>query len=158
MDNESIQEIADECARLLSGRSPGKIFQFDSSSLAIDFGLRTDGYLFTSVEPANPRFYLIKRRVRDLEKLSRPLTQFPLTLRKELSGTRLISLTKDAADRIVRLAFAGTDEIGNDRNATLVAQLTGRSANLLLIDAGNRVIQTLRTSEVPGQRIGEHYQ
>src|SRR3954454_19027302 len=123
MDNESIQEIADECARLLSGRSPGKIFQFDSSSLAIDFGLRTDGYLFLSVEPANPRLYLIKRRVRDLEKLSRPLTQFPLALRKELSGTKLHSLTKDSQDRIVRFGFSGTDEVGHARNRSLIAQL-----------------------------------
>jgi predicted ribosome quality control (RQC) complex YloA/Tae2 family protein len=157
MDNESVQEIVDECAPLLTGRAPGKIFQFNSSSLAIDFGLRSEGYLFLSVEPANPRLYLIKRRVRDLEKLSRPLTQFPLTLRKELSGVRLNSLTKDPQDRIVRFAFTGTDEIGDARDRSLIAQLTGRSANLLLLDANEQIIQTLRTSEIPGQQVGERY-
>jgi predicted ribosome quality control (RQC) complex YloA/Tae2 family protein len=157
MDNESVQEIVDECAPLLTGRGPGKIFQFDAFSLAIDFGLRTEGYLFLSVEPANPRLYLIRRRVRDLEKLSRPLTQFTLTLRKELSGARLESLTKYPDDRIVCFAFTVADELAETRKRSLIAQLTGRSANLLLLDAGDLIIQTLRTSEIPGQQIGERY-
>lgn len=158
MDDASIQQIVDEIAPLLIGRAPGKIFQFGSFSLAIDFGLRREGYLFLSIEPGHPRLYLIKRRVRDLEQLSRPLTQFPLTLRKELSGTTLTAVSKDTQDRIVDLVFKGTDEIGNLRARTLVAQLTGRSANLILLDADDRIMQTLRTSEASGQLIGARYQ
>ncbi len=158
MDDASIQQIVDEIAPILIGRSPGKIFQFDSFSLAIDFGLRSAGDLFFSVEPAHPRLYLIKRRLRDLEKLSRPLTQFPLTLRKELSGTTVTSVTRDIHDRIVHFAFNGTDEIGNARVRILVAQLTGRSANLLVLDEDERIIQALRTSDVSGQQIGARYE
>lgn len=158
MDDASIQLIVDEIATLLIGRAPGKIFQFDSFSLAIDFGLRGEGYLFFSVDPTHPRLYLIKRRVRDLEKLSRPLTQFPLTLRKELSGATLTSLTKDDEDRIVRLSFAGADEVGNPRVRTLIGQLTGRSANLFLLDADGRVMQTLRTSDVFAEHLAARYQ
>lgn len=158
MDDASIQQIVDEIAPLLTGRAPGKIFQFDPVSLAIDFGLRRAGYLFVSVEPAHPRLYLTKRRVRDLEKLSRPLTQFPLTLRKELSGTTITSLTKDPADRIVFFAFKGTDEIGNARVRTLVAQLTGRSADLLLLNEDQRILQTLRVAAASAPQIGALYQ
>jgi predicted ribosome quality control (RQC) complex YloA/Tae2 family protein len=158
MDDESIQEIVNEIAPLLAGRAPGKIFQFAGASLAVDFGLRDAGYLFIAVEPAAPRIYLIKRRVRDLEKQSRTLTQFGQAVKKELAQTRLVSIKKDAADRIVRFAFAGEDDLGSDKTRTLVVQLTGRSANLLLLNEHDQIIQTLRSSKISGQRIGDTYQ
>src|SRR5712691_13208366 len=98
MDNASIKAIVAELEPLLIGRAPGKIFQLGPLSLAIDFRLR-EGYLFISAEPGLPRLYLIKRRVRDLEKQSIPSNQFALALRKELAGATLRALEKDAADR-----------------------------------------------------------
>src|SRR2546430_7843494 len=155
MDDESIKAIVKEIAPLLVGRTPGKVFQFAGASLAIDFGLRDAGYLFISVEPAVPRIYLLKRRVRDLEKQSRTPTQFALAVKKELAQTRLVSVKKDRADRILWFAFAGEDDLGNEKTRALVGQLTGRSANLLLLNERNQVIQTLRPSPPAGQRIGE---
>src|SRR6266852_7351241 len=134
MDDESIKEIVAEIEPLLAGRAPGKTFQLDSVSLAIDFHLRDHGYLFVRVEPAEPRIYLIKRRVRDLEKQSTAPSHIALALRKELAKAKVISAAKDPDDRIVRFRFAGEDELGNPNQRTLVAQLTGRSANLFLLD------------------------
>ncbi|HYX29685.1 MAG TPA: NFACT family protein, partial [Pyrinomonadaceae bacterium] len=156
MDDESIKLIVDELAQRLVGRAPGKIFQLGEMSFAIDFGLRDLGYLFLSAEPAAPRLYLIKRRVRELEKLSAPLKQFGLTLKKQLEQTRLRSIAKDVEDRIVRFVFAGQDDVGTSKTRILVAQLTGRSANLLLLDEQNKMIQLLRSSE-KSLRIGELY-
>jgi predicted ribosome quality control (RQC) complex YloA/Tae2 family protein len=158
MDDESIKEIVNEIAPLLAGRAPGKIFQFAGASLAVDFGLRDAGYLFIAVEPAAPRIYLIKRRVRDLEKQSRTLTQFGQAVKKELAQTRLVSIKKAAADRIVRFAFAGEDDLGSEKTRMLLVQLTGRSANLLLLNEQDQIIQTLRSSKSSGQRPGDTYQ
>jgi predicted ribosome quality control (RQC) complex YloA/Tae2 family protein len=157
MDEQSIQVIVDEITPLLTGRAAGKIFQLAPRSLAIDFGLRAAGYLYLSAEPAAPGLYLIKRRLRDLEKESRPLTQFAQILRKDLAQTKLVSIAKDKTDRIVRFTFAGPDELGNDRTRHLVTQLTGRSANLLLLDDRVTVIRALRPSQTTGQRIGDIY-
>jgi predicted ribosome quality control (RQC) complex YloA/Tae2 family protein len=110
-----------------------------------------------SAEPAAPGLYLIKRRVRDFEREGRPLTQFAQSLRKEIDRTRLVSIEKDKTDRIVRLTFAGPDELGNARTRHLVVQLTGRSANLLILDDGDAVIRVLRTSPTAGQRMGDTY-
>src|SRR5882724_7240543 len=158
MDDQSIKEIVNEIAPLLAGRAPGKIFQFAGASLAVDFGLRDAGYLFFAVDPAAPRIYLIKRRVRDLEKQSRTLTQFGQAVKKELAQTRLVSIKKDAADRIVRFTFAGEDDLGSEKTRMLVGQLTGRSANLLLLNEHDQIIQTLRSSKIIGQRIGDIYE
>ncbi len=157
MDNESIQEIVTEIASLLIGRAPGKIFQFGPATLAIDFGLRHQGYLFISAEPSLPRLYLMARRVRDLERQSVPLNRFGLGLRKELANTKLVSIAKHASDRVVQFGFAGEDDLGKPKQRTVIAQLTGRSANLLLVDAQETIIQAARPTDIAGQRIGESY-
>lgn len=157
MDDWTISAVVSEIAPPLLGRAPGKIFQLNQQSLAIDFGLRSEGYLFISVNPAQPRLHLIKRRVRDLEKQSLPLNQFSLALRKELSQTRVTSVQKVAGDRIVSLKFEGVDELGRQKQRGLIVQLTGRSANLLLLDQHDVIISQLRQSQT-GQVIGERYQ
>src|SRR5437879_1987551 len=122
MDDQAITEIVAEIQPLMVGRAPGKIFQLSAHSLVIDFRLRDHGDLFISAEPAQPRMYLVKRRVRDLEKQSVRLTQFGQSLRKELSNTTLRSIEKDPDDRIVWFHFFGADELGQKQERTLVAQ------------------------------------
>ena len=156
MDDQSIKAIVAEIEPLLTGRAPGKIFQLGPLSLAIDFRVR-DGYLFISAEPGLPRLYLIKRRVRDLEKQSIPLTQFALALRKELAGATLRELEKDSAERVVRFRFTGKDEFEQAKERTLIAQLTGRSANLFLLDSRDHLTHQLRPARGAGQQIGDEY-
>jgi predicted ribosome quality control (RQC) complex YloA/Tae2 family protein len=158
MDDSTISAVVSEIAPVLIGRAPGKIFQLDQQSVAIDFGLRHEGYLFISTNPALPRLYLIKRRVRDLEKLSLPSNQFTLTLRKELSQTRVTSIEKIPADRIVWFKFKGVDDLNQQKERTLVVQLTGRSANLLLLDQDDVIISRLRSGKTDGQSIAGRYQ
>src|SRR6266446_6489801 len=108
MDDQAIKEIVAEINPLIVGRAPGKIFQLSPRSLVIDF------------------------RLRDLEKQSLPLTPFAQGLRKELANTTLRSIEKDPDDRIVWFHFSGTDELGEKLERMMIAQLTGRAANLFL--------------------------
>jgi predicted ribosome quality control (RQC) complex YloA/Tae2 family protein len=154
---DTLKEIVDELDGLLRGRFLGKIFQLSASSLAIDFGLKGDGYLFISAEPASPRLYLIKRNVRELEKKSLSLSHFGQALRATLGGGKLISIAKDQDERIVRLSFLVADELGDYETRVLVAQLTGRSANLFLLDSSGNITQALRAPRGDGQQIGKPY-
>ncbi|HYR76417.1 MAG TPA: NFACT family protein [Pyrinomonadaceae bacterium] len=158
MDDQSISAVTAEIGPLLAGRALGKIFQLGPLSMAIDFRLRDHGYLFVSVEPAQPQLYLVKRRSRDLEKQSVPLSQFALALRKDLSNTTVCSVKKDAEDRVVRFAFAGQDELGRAIEHTLVVQSTGRSANLFLLDRLGVIVHRARPTRNPGQQVGETYE
>jgi predicted ribosome quality control (RQC) complex YloA/Tae2 family protein len=157
MDDQTLTEIIAEIEPLLVGRVPGKIFQLGPLSLVIDFRLRDHGYLFISVEPAQPRMYLVKRRVRDLEKQSVALTQFAQGLRKELSDTKVRTIRKDSGDRIVRLQFSGVDELGSMKGSTMIVQLTGRSANLFLIDPNGVITHQARPRKGIGQKTGDVY-
>ena len=147
---EVIRRVVKELRAELSGRYFGKIYQLSPVSFAIDFGLR--GYfLLISVDPSDPRFYLTHRRTKDLEKQSLPLNAFGQALRTRLSGAHFIEISKDPLDRIVRLTFRIDDIFWR-----LVVQLTGRTADVFLLDELNRIIAVLRES--PETRLNQRYQ
>lgn len=158
MNDQLIAAIVHELAPALKGRIWGKVWQLTRASLAVDFRLSDHCYLFISVEPNQPRLHLIKRTVRELEKQSLPPSNFLLTLRKQLGGARLVEIVKDEQDRIVHLSFMVETITGEPLRRTLIAQLTGRAANLLLLDEHGQIIDALRTPRGRGQEAGELYQ
>lgn len=151
MHYEIIQRVVEELRKALTGRFVGKIYQLGPVSFAIDFGLRGE-FLFISVDPANPRFYLIRRRTKDLEKQSVALNAFGQMMRSQLSGAHVVDISKDPLDRIVRLTFR-TEDVAFRR---LVIQLTGRTADVFLLDELNRIIAVLR--DQAQTRIHQFYQ
>lgn len=157
MDEQLINAVVAELRAKLAGRFLGKIFQLSPLSFAFDFGLRGGHYLFVSVQPASPRLYLIHRRVKDLEKQSMPLAQFGQMLRARLGGAELLTVEKDLGDRLVRLKLRSQTETGSLDLITLVIQLTGRAANLLLLDETDTILETLRPPKGEGQKPGETY-
>jgi predicted ribosome quality control (RQC) complex YloA/Tae2 family protein len=157
VNQETLNEIVDELNELLPGQYVGKIFQLSSLSLAIDFGLKENGYLFISIEPAQPRLYLIRRTGRELEKSSIPLSSFGQFMRVTLGGGSLLSLEKDESERVVRLSFAVPSDLGDTDVRVLIAQLTGRSANLFLLDATGQIRQAWRNPQGEGQQPGGLY-
>ena len=134
MHPQLLQQVVEELRTTLTGRYLGKIFQLSAVSFAFDFGLR-GAFLFVSVDPQNPRVYLVRRRVKDLERQSVPLGQFGQLLREKLT-TPIASVNKEPQDRIVRFAFGPQ---------TLIAQLTGRTADLFLLADGDVIEGALRT-------------
>src|SRR5919112_3329745 len=154
MNEQLIGEVVGEVARGLAGRAWGKVFQLSAASLVVDFRGR---YLFVSVEPGQPRLYLVSRTVRELERASLAPTPFALVLRKALGGATLREVKKDEGERVVRFVFDVPDAVGDVRGATLVAQLTGRTSNLFLLDSHERILDALRPSRGVGQETGEAY-
>ncbi len=157
MHQETLEAIARELDAALSGHFLGRVFQLSAFSLALDFGVREKGYLFISADPAPPRIYLIKRSPRELEKASVPLSSFAQAMRVTLGGGNVTAISKDENERVVRFSFSVPDEIGDSHDRALVAQLTGRSANLFLLDATEIIVNAWRAPQGDGQRIGEAY-
>lgn len=135
MHPQLLQRIVEELRTNLTGKYFGKIFQLSTVSFAFDVGLRGQ-FLFVSVDPANPRIYLIRRRLKELEKQSLSLGSFAQTLRTTLSNAPVTAVEKEPLDRIVRLKFD---------SKTLVAQLTGRTADLFLLGEDDLIEAVLRT-------------
>ena len=148
------QRVVEELRAALTGRFFGKIFQLTPLSFAFDFGLRGE-YLFISVDPVSPRLYLIRRRLKDLEKQSIPPNSFGQTMRSKLSGAHVVAILKDPLDRIVRVTLRIDDEPKGAIFRRLIIQLTGRTADLFLLDELHRIEVVLREGSA---RLGEQYE
>lgn len=157
MHQETLKEVVAELEDVLPGGFLGKVFQLAPASLAIDFHLRQHGFLLISVEPSAPRLYLMKRSVRELERTTISPSPFVQALRASLSQASVLSVAKDELERIVRFHFSTSSEDVNRPLTTMVAQLTGRSANLFLLDPDDKIVHALRRPRGEGQKVGELY-
>lgn len=157
MDLTTVTAIRSELQTALVGRWFGKVFPLSRFDLAVDF--RADGgkYLFISIEPADPRAYLITRKLRELEKASTNPSPFHLLLYKNLSGAELTSITQWKNERVLLFELESVSEVSMKRGFTLAAQLTGKSANLFLLDDELRIVSSARETIGEGQQVGEIY-
>jgi predicted ribosome quality control (RQC) complex YloA/Tae2 family protein len=157
VNETTLQAICAELETFLVGKKFGKIFPLSRFQIAIDFRLFDSQYLFISVEPSLSRVYLIKRRLRDLEKQAKNSSPFLLLLRSRLANAVLLKIYKFENERIAQFSFAASNEIGQAENCSIIIQLTGRSANLFLLDENNFVLDTLRETAGTGQEVGDRY-
>lgn len=147
MENFTLQAITDELTSLLVGRRLGKVYQLGTTDLALDLRLPDGRWLVVSTDPQRLALYLTTRTVRQLETEARSDTAFVSLIKKHLGSARLVSLDKLGYDRVVRCSFEAEDENGREVKRLLVIELTGRGANISLLDQAERVIATLRERE-----------
>lgn len=157
MNELTLEKTRTEIESEIVGKRFGKIFPISRLKLAIDFRAPNAKFLFISLEPAAPRIYLINRRLRDLEKLSINPSAFVMVLRKRLSNAVLKSVEKFPGERILRFFFMNQSDLGEIENYSLIVQVTGRSANLFLLDENDFIIDAIRETNGNGQETGTKY-
>ncbi len=157
MNERTLEKLTAELASVLTGQRFGKIFTLARLQLAIDFRLPDGAYLFISLEPSAPRVYLIKRRLRDLEKSSKNQTAFVMFLRKRLANARLDSIEKLKNERVLRFALITQNDLGAAEKYFFIIQLTGRSANIFLLDKNDFILDACRENIGDGQEIASRY-
>ena len=148
MNIELIEKVVPELSEALIGTKLRNVFQLSADRLAIAFVGEDFHLLFISVEPRDPRIYLIRRRLRDLKRGSIHPSHFAVSLEKLLTDSPVVGFDQIGADRVVQIGFS---------EHRLVAQLTGKSSNLFLLDNKGTVLQTSRKPIGEGQAVGSTY-
>ncbi len=69
---------------------------------------------------------------------------FCMLLRKYIQGARIVEVTQPARERMLLFRLACFDELGQASERTLAAELLGRNANLILVDADGRILDAAR--------------
>lgn len=124
----SLQLISEECRLLLLNARLDQVRQLDSRQISFQFyaGMRGRLDLLISLEPAHNWLYLSRLR---------PQSQTPdarvMLLRKMLQGQHLTALEQFSEDRVLRLEW--------QNGFALVLELSGRHANLFLLDPHNLI-------------------
>jgi predicted ribosome quality control (RQC) complex YloA/Tae2 family protein len=153
-----IKAVVEELSEVVAGRTLGVTYQVSPFTLVFDFRLREGDYLLVSADPRRPRIHLVRRKTRALEKSSLPPGSFAQYVRSTLRGAKVLAFVPVENERVVRIAFSKDRETGATENFTILAQLTGRSANLFVLDANNVILQALRPPRGEHQQIGQDYQ
>ena len=145
----SAQEIAGvvaEIAPVLTGGWVQKVFQ--PTPHAITLEVRASGHtlsLFFSVDPETARVHLLSRR------LPNPASppSFCQYLRAHIQGGHIDGVEQVQEDRIVRIRITAREGL-----RSLMAELTGRSADLLVLDAEDKILAALRSER---EKAGQLY-
>ncbi|MGH9766267.1 MAG: Rqc2 family fibronectin-binding protein, partial [Blastocatellia bacterium] len=143
MDNFLLQTVVNELEQLLKGQRLGKIYQLGATDLAVDLHLRDGRWLVISTDPQRLAIYLTARNPKQRGEELRTDTAFIALVKKYLGGARLAAVEKLGYDRVIYFDFDAEDEGGRTARRKLVVALTGRAANVLLIEE-SRVITSLR--------------
>ena len=143
MESFTLQALVTELAPLLTGHRLGKVVQLGNTDLAFDFHLRDGRWLWVSTDPNRLTLHLSSRSIRQADNEARTDTPFVALCKKYLSGARVCAMEYLGYDRVVHLSFVEEEEAGTEIARTLVIQLTGRSANVLVLE-NHRVLASLR--------------
>ena len=67
-----------------------------------------------------------------------------MLLRKHLQGAKLIDVTQEGFERVVRFTFETRDEMGFSCRRHLIAEVMGKYSNLMFTDDADKVVSVLR--------------
>ncbi len=130
-----IAAVIREIGPALTGGWIQKIFQPTPSSIVLE--VRTPGQtlpLLLSADPDTARLHFVSQKSPNPPSPP-PFCQF---LRAHVQGARVDSVTQVPGDRIVRIGLTA-----REGPCTLVAELTGRHADLLLLDGREKVLAAI---------------
>lgn len=130
--NELNAELAE--MRVDRVRQPGR---FD-----ILLGLRGSGknyQLLISANPAGPRIHLLDQK----QEVPAEAPMFCMLLRKHLQGGRLLSVETEDYERIFKLRFQTSNELGDRSEKTLLFECMGRHSNLILLNDENIILDAI---------------
>jgi predicted ribosome quality control (RQC) complex YloA/Tae2 family protein len=141
LDAICLSAVLAELKPRLTGGKVDKIYQPSRDEIVLN--LRSAGKnmrLLLSGNPSQPRLHLT-----DLprENPAQP-PMFCMLLRKHLTGGRILSVIQPPLERTVRLSMEVIDEMGDRVPRALVLEALGRRANVILLDADNRIVDCMR--------------
>lgn len=143
---EDIAAVVAEIVPVLTGSWIQKIFQPALHGITLE--CRGQGQtlsLFIAADPDIARLHLLSRR------LPNPVTPPPFCqfLRAHIRGAKIDEIDQVRGDRIVRIRIAA-----RKGPCMLIAALTGRKADVLLLDGADRILMTLNQGQ---ERSGQPY-
>lgn len=147
MENFYLTAVVREIAPEIEGRSVARVSMW-ATTLLIDLKLSGGRRLLASLDPASPALFLSSH----FALASRSANPFLSLVRKHLFEAKLIDIRKPPLDRIVQLDFERSDATGEKVQASLVLELTGRSANAYLLDSQGKSIGSLFEREAARAR------
>ena len=141
MDGITFYHICRELDARLSGARVDKIQQPERDELILTLRCPGENLMLLLSASADCG----RAQITDLKK-SNPLEppQLCMLMRKHLIGGRLMRVRQLNADRVLCFEFEHTDELGDRAKKQLICEFMGKHSNLILLDAGGRIMESAR--------------
>lgn len=133
--------IVDELKNILLFGKVDKIYQPEKDELTLS--VRThDGTrrLLLSAATSNPRLHLTEQSRQN--PINAPL--FCMILRKHLTGGKIVAITQQGFDRVVKLDIECYTEMGDLTQKSLIIEVMGRHSNIILVQSDNKIIDSIK--------------
>ena len=122
-----------------------KIYQPSREELVLS--LRKSGFnkkLFITVKGGMSRIHFTNNAPENPD--SPPM--FCMLLRKHLQNGKLTEIKTDGFERVLSLCFISSNEMGDKVKITLVLELMGNMANIILLDSEGRIIDAVKRTGI----------
>ena len=80
---------------------------------------------------------------------------FCLLLRKRLSGAWVTDIEQDNLERILKINFSGTDELGDKTNYSLIIEIMGKYSNIIFVGKDGKIIDSMKRVDENKSHIRE---
>ncbi|MGP1433136.1 MAG: Rqc2 family fibronectin-binding protein [Catonella sp.] len=140
-DGSVVAGMTHELKNCLTGGYITKIAQPEKDALVLTVkNNRTQYKLFLSANASLPLAYITS------ENRKSPMTapNFCMLLRKHLGNAKILEVYQPEFERIIRLKTEHLDEMGDLSVKYLVIELMGKYSNIILLDDGERVIDSIK--------------
>lgn len=125
---------------LLQGRID-KIYQPERDEITLSVRTREGTYrLLLSAATSNPRLHLSEESRQN--PINAPL--FCMILRKHLTGGKIIGISQQGFDRVVKLDIECYTELGDLTQKSLIIEIMGKHSNIILIHQDSKIIDCIK--------------
>ena len=152
LDGITTHFLAKELHERLVGGRIDKIYQPDRYNIVLSVRQESQNFrVLMSANPSGPRIH-ISTSTRENPALA---PSFCMLLRKHLAGARITSISSPSFERIIEISIATTDELGDKKEKRLIIEMMGRYSNIILVNAENRIFDSLLHVDSQMSRVRE---
>lgn len=151
IDGFLLSAVAAEIRGELTGTRIDRVYSASRDSIVIAAGRGRARCLVVSASQTASRVHLTSTPPASLPEP----TPFAMLLRKHLTGGRIVSVRQLGLDRVLTIQVEGWADVDSSENKLLVAEITGRLSNIVLIDMEERILDAVRRVDQSRNRYRE---
>ncbi len=133
--------VAYELSRTIVGGKIDKIHQPERDEIILHIRSLNGNYrLLLSASASNPRVHLTQ--VSKENPITPPM--LCMLMRKHLQGNKILGVTQEGFDRILKIDTEGRNELGDVCTKSIIIEIMGRHSNIILVDEKNRILDSAK--------------
>ncbi len=133
--------VAHELNHIIAGGKIDKVHQPERDEIILQIRTQTGTHrLLLSANASHPRVHLT--RISQENPMTPPM--LCMLMRKHFQGNKILQITQEGFDRILRIETEGRNEMGDLCRRYIVVEIMGRHSNIILLDENNRIMDSAK--------------